>query len=75
MEATRLLIPETEWLSLIEFCLSVGITILSGWLLSRLFRNFFDTKILGVTFESNPKVKGESIFLLRYLGDFAIAIA
>ena len=75
MEATRLLIPETEWLSLIEFCLSVGITILSGWLLSKLFRDFFDTKILGITFASNPKVRGESIFLLRYLGDFAIAIA
>ncbi|MEA5480610.1 mechanosensitive ion channel domain-containing protein [Pseudanabaena galeata UHCC 0370] len=74
MELMLLLIPATEWLSWIEFCLSVGITILSGWLLSRLFRDFFDTKILGITFASNPKVKGESIFLLRYLGDFAIAI-
>lgn len=74
MEVTLLLIPETEWLSLIEFCLSVSITVLSGWLLSKLFRDFFDTKILGITFASNPKVKGESIFLLRYLGDFAIAI-
>ncbi len=74
MEVMLLLIPETEWLSWIEFCLSVGITVLSGWLLSRLFRDFFDAKILGITFESNPKVKGESIFLLRYLGDFAIAI-
>ena len=75
MEVTLLLIPETEWLSLIEFCLSVSITVLSGWLLSKLFRDFFDAKILGITFASNPKVKGESIFLLRYLGDFAIAIA
>ncbi|NUN67202.1 mechanosensitive ion channel (plasmid) [Pseudanabaena biceps] len=75
MEVTLLLIPETEWLSLIEFCLSVSITVLGGWLLSKLFRDFFDTKILGITFASNPKVKGESIFLLRYLGDFAIAIA
>ncbi|WP_026793956.1 MULTISPECIES: mechanosensitive ion channel family protein [Planktothrix] len=75
MEVTLLLIPETEWLNLIEFCLSVGITILSGWLFSRLFREFFDRKILGITFESNPKVRGESIFLLRYLGDFAIAIS
>jgi len=75
MEVTLLLIPETEWLSFIEFCLSVSITLLSGWLLSKLFRDFFDTKILGITFASNPKVRGESIFLLRYLGDFAIAIA
>ena len=75
MEVLLLIIPQTEWLSTIEFCLSVGITILSGWLFSRLFRAFFDTKILGITFESNPKVRGESIFLLRYLGDFAIAIA
>ena len=74
MEVTLLLIPKTEWLSWIEFCLSLGITILSGWLFSRLFRDFFDTKILGIAFASNPKVKGESIFLLRYLGDFAIAI-
>ncbi|WP_449416797.1 mechanosensitive ion channel family protein [Phormidium nigroviride] len=75
MEVMLLLIPQTEWLSLIEFCLSVGITILSGWMLSRLFRDFFNTTILGVTFESNPQVKGESIFLLRYFGDFAIAVA
>ena len=74
MEIVLDLIPKTEWLSFIEFFLGVVITILSGWILSRLFRDFFDTKILGVTFESNPKVKGESIFLLRYLGDFAIAI-
>ncbi|CBN54346.1 MULTISPECIES: mechanosensitive ion channel family protein [Kamptonema] len=75
MEVMLLLIPQTEWLSLIEFCLSVGISILSGWMLSRLFRDFFNTTILGVTFESNPQVKGESIFLLRYFGDFAIAVA
>jgi MscS family membrane protein len=74
MEITLLLIPQTEWLGLLEFCLSVGISILAGRLLSRLFRDFFDTKILGITFESNPKVKGESVFLLRYLGDFTIAI-
>jgi MscS family membrane protein len=74
MEVMLFLIPETEWLSLIEFCLSVSITIIGGRLLSKLFRDFFDTKILGVTFASNPKVRGESIFLLRYLGDFAIAI-
>lgn len=59
MEVMLLLIPQREWLSLIEFCLSMGITILSGWMLSRLFREFFNTTILGVTFESNPKVKGE----------------
>jgi MscS family membrane protein len=74
MEVTLWLIPETEWLSLIEFCLSLSISLLSGWLLSRLFRHFFNTKILGIAFESNPKVKGESIFLLRYLGDFTIAV-
>ena len=53
----------------------MSITVLSGWLLSKLFRDFFDAKILGITFASNPKVKWESIFLLRYFGDFAIAIA
>ncbi|NJK35269.1 MAG: mechanosensitive ion channel [Oscillatoriales cyanobacterium SM2_2_1] len=74
MELMLLLIPETDWLNPIEFCLSVGITALSGWILSKLFRGFFDTKILGITFASNPKVRGESIFLLRYLGDFAITI-
>lgn len=74
MEVMLLLIPQREWLSLIEFCLSMGITILSGWMLSKLFREFFNTTILGVTFESNPKVKGESIFLIRYLGDFALAV-
>jgi MscS family membrane protein len=74
MEVVLLLIPRTEWLSLMEFCLSVGITLFSGWILSRLFRDFFSTAILGATFESNPKVRGESIFLIRYLGDFAIAV-
>ncbi len=74
MEVTLILIPQTEWLNLMNYCLSLGITMLSGWLLSRLFRDFFYTKIVGVTFESNPKVRGESIFLIRYLGDFAIAV-
>ncbi|MEG4249566.1 mechanosensitive ion channel domain-containing protein [Microcoleus sp. Pol10D4] len=74
MEVMLLLIPPSKSLSLIESCLSIGITILSGWMLSRLFREFFNTTILGVTFESNPKVKGESIFLIRYFGDFAIAV-
>ena len=74
MEVTLLLIPQTEWLSWIEFCLSVSITIITGRLLSKLFRDFFDAKILGITFSSNPKVRGESIFLLRYLGDFVIAV-
>lgn len=74
MEIILLLIPNTEWLNLIEFGFSIGITVLSGWFLSKLFRNFFDTKILGITFASNPKVRGESIFLLRYLGDFVIAV-
>ena len=74
MEVMLLLIPHTEGLRLMEFCLSAGITFCVGWLLSSLFRDFFNTTILGVTFESNPKVRGESIFLIRYLGDFAIAI-
>jgi MscS family membrane protein len=75
MEVMLLLIPQNEGLSLIEFCLSFGIAILSRWILSRLFRDFFNSTILGVTFESNPKLRGESIFLIRYLGDFAILIA
>ncbi|WP_341733552.1 mechanosensitive ion channel domain-containing protein [Microcoleus sp. EPA2] len=74
MEVILVLLPHTEWLKLMEFCLSAGITFCGGWLLSSLFRDFFNTTILGVTFESNPKVRGESIFLIRYLGDFAIAI-
>lgn len=32
---------KTEGLSLIEFCLSLGIALLSRWMLSRLFRDFF----------------------------------
>lgn len=75
MEVMLLLVPQTEWLRLMEFCLSAGITFFCGWLLSSLFRDFFNTTILGVTFESNPKVRGESIFLIRYLGDFAIVVA
>lgn len=75
MEVILILIPGTQGLKFIEFCLSFAITLLSGWILSKLFRDFFNTTILGVTFESNPKIKGESIFLLRYFGDFAIVIA
>jgi MscS family membrane protein len=74
MEVMLLITPETEWLNWLEFCLSSGMTILSGWILSRLFRDIFDTRILGMAFESNPKIKGDSIFLLRYVGDFAILI-
>lgn len=74
MEVMLLLLPRTQWLKLMEFCLSAGITFFCGWLLWSLFRDFFNTTILGVTFESNPKVRGESIFLIRYLGEFAIAI-
>ncbi|MBE9185716.1 mechanosensitive ion channel [Microcoleus sp. LEGE 07076] len=74
MEVMLLLLARTEWLRLMEFCLSAGIIFFGGWLISSLFRDFFNTTILGVTFESNPKVRGESIFLIRYLGDFAIAI-
>lgn len=74
MEVMLLLLPRTEWLKFMEFCLSAGITFFCGWLLWSLFRDFFNTTIIGVTFESNPKVRGESIFLIRYLGEFAIAI-
>lgn len=41
MEVMLLLIPQSKSLSLIEFCLSSGITLLSGWMLSKLFREFF----------------------------------
>lgn len=74
MDVMLFLLPDTEWLGLLEFCLSVGIAVCGGWGLSRLFQEFFNTAIVGAAFESNPKVRGESIFLLRYLGDFAIAI-
>lgn len=74
MEVMVILLPQTMWLKLAEFTLSGGITILGGWLLSRLFRELFNNAILGVTFKSNPEVRGESIFLLRYFGDFLIAI-
>ena len=62
MEVMLVLIPQTKWLNLIEFCLSAGITFCGGWLVSSLFRDVFNTTILGATFESNPKVRGESIF-------------
>jgi len=75
MEVMLVLIPQTTWLKLMEFCFSAGITFCSGWLVSSLFRDVFNTTILGATFESNPKVRGESIFLIRYLGDFAIGVA
>ena len=74
MEVMLVLIPHTKWLKLMEFCFSAGITFSGGWLVSSLFRDVFNTTILGATFESNPKVRGESIFLIRYLGDFAIAV-
>lgn len=74
MEVMVIILPQTKWLRVAEFTLSGGITILSGWLLSRLFRELFNNTILGVTFKSNPEVRGESIFLLRYFGDFMIAI-
>jgi MscS family membrane protein len=74
MDIMLFLLPDTEWLTLLEFFLSAGIGICGGWGLSRLFQEFFNTAIVGAAFESNPKVRGESIFLLRYLGDFAIAI-
>ncbi|MEG3976943.1 mechanosensitive ion channel [Microcoleus sp. herbarium8] len=74
MEVMLVLIPHTKWLKLMEFCLSAGITCSAGWLVSSLFREVFNSTILGATFDSNPKVRGESIFLIRYLGDFAIAV-
>ncbi|MDX2255370.1 MAG: mechanosensitive ion channel [Pseudanabaenaceae cyanobacterium bins.39] len=74
MEFTLILIPDQGWLGFPEFCLSVGIAITGGWFLSKIFREFFNGVILGAAFESNPTVRGESIFLIRYLGDFAIAV-
>lgn len=74
MEIMVIIIPQTKWLKVAEFTLSGGITIFGGWLLSRLFRELFNNTILGVTFKSNPEVRGESVFLLRYFGDFMIAI-
>lgn len=75
MEVMLIFIAQSTWLKLMEFCFSAGITFCSGWLVSSLFRDVFNTTILGATFESNPKVRGESIFLIRYLGDFAIGVA
>ncbi|MEB3230963.1 MAG: mechanosensitive ion channel domain-containing protein [Leptolyngbyaceae bacterium] len=65
---------EVSWYSLLEFPLTLSVSIALGWLLSRLFQGYFESYILKAATRDSEKVNGEFLVLAKFFANFAIVV-
>ncbi|MBE9102359.1 mechanosensitive ion channel family protein [Vacuolonema iberomarrocanum] len=62
------------WYSQIETTLTLSLTLVLGWLGSRLFKEYFDTYALDAAAKGGRKINSEFLVLAKFFANFAIVI-
>lgn len=65
---------DVSWYSALETSLTLGLTLSCGWLMSRLFREYFDSYVLGAAAKQGQKVNGELLILGKFFANFGIIV-
>ncbi len=69
-----ILLPDRNWLRVIELPIGLALTIAAGWVTSRIFRQFFDIYLLEFAVKSGRKLNTELLILTRLLADGIIVV-
>ncbi|MEM9803708.1 MAG: mechanosensitive ion channel domain-containing protein [Cyanobacteria bacterium P01_D01_bin.56] len=65
---------DVSWYASLETTLTLGLTLTFGWLLSRLFKEYFDSYVLGAAATQGQKVNGELLILGKFFANFGILV-
>lgn len=68
------LILNVEWYSFLEVPLTLALTIALGWLMSRLFKGYFEAYILESATKNSQKVDSEFLVLAKFFANFGIIV-
>lgn len=65
---------DVSWYASLETSLTLGLTVLCGWLMSRLFKEYFDGYVLSAAAKQGQKVNGELLILGKFFANFGIIV-
>lgn len=65
---------DVPWYGSLESALTLGLTLVFGWLLSRLFKEYFDSYVLGAAATQGQKVNSELLILGKFFANFGIVV-
>jgi MscS family membrane protein len=65
---------QISWYSSLEFPLTLAFTISLGWLLSRLFKEYFDSYVLDSAAKQGQKVNSEFLVLAKFFANLVIVV-
>lgn len=63
-----------SWYASLETPLTLGLTVSCGWLMSRLFKEYFDSYVLSAAAKQGQKVNGELLILGKFFANFGIIV-
>lgn len=69
-----LLLPEGDWSRLIEIPIGLALAIITSWLSSQIFKQFFDFYLLEAAIKSGRKVNSELLLLTKLLANVVIVV-
>ncbi len=67
-------ILQEPWYSSVELLLTLAFTIAFGWLMSRLFKEYFGSYVLDAAAKSGQKINSELLVLAKFFANFSIFV-
>lgn len=65
---------DVSWYSSLETLLTLALTLSCGWLMSRLFKEYFGSYVLSAAAKQGQKANGELLILGKFFANFGIVI-
>ncbi|MBE9069969.1 mechanosensitive ion channel [Leptolyngbya cf. ectocarpi LEGE 11479] len=65
---------EVSWYSSLETLLTLALTLSCGWLMSRLFKEYFGSYVLSAAAKQGQKANGELLILGKFFANFGIVV-
>ena len=65
---------DVPWYTSLEKFFTLGLTVAFGWLMSRLFKEYFDSYILGAAAKQGQKTNSELLVLGKFFANFGIIV-